>query len=139
MDDLIQLAHNFRASLELQRNLGLLPRHMADFPRGCCGVTSELLGDYLNSYPSGPEAESVSAYRDGKSHIWLLISSLVVDLTGDQFPDRPAVYVGPVDNWYQSWEVDLRGKAQHCHTPTSHEEHAVLARFLDEFGLPSFD
>lgn len=139
MDELLHLAHAFRASLELQRDTELLPRHMADFPRACCGVTSELLGDYLNCNPRGPEAESVSGQRNGASHIWLVVDSLIVDLTGDQFPGRPAVYVGPPDDWYQSWEINLRGKAQHWPTSTSSDEQAVLTRFLNEAGLPHFD
>ncbi|WP_095149055.1 hypothetical protein [Pseudomonas sp. Irchel s3a18] len=139
MIELLKIAHAFRASLEAQRDLGLLPQHMSNFPRACCGVTSELLGHYLNSKPSGSEAESVSALRDGTPHIWLVVDSLVVDLTADQFPGRPAVYVGPWDDWYRSWEVDLRGKAQHCTTPTSYDEQAVLARIIEQTGLPSFD
>lgn len=81
-------------------------------------MTSELLGDYLNSIPGGPEAETVNANRNGKSHMWLVVDSLIVDLTADQFPDgRPAVYVGPEDSWYASWEVDIRGKASHGERP----------------------
>jgi hypothetical protein len=81
----------------------------------------------------------VSGQRKGASHIWLVADSLIVDLTGDQFPGRPAVYVRPPNDWYQSWEINLRGKAQHCQTPTSSDEQAVLSRFLNESGLPHFD
>lgn len=138
--DLHKIAHDFRASLDTQKALGILPQHMMDFPRACCGATSELLGDYLNSIPDGPEAETVNANRNGKSHMWLVVDSLIVDLTADQFLDgRPAVYVGPEDSWYASWEVDLRGKASHGDTPTSPDERAVLERFIEHAGLPTFD
>lgn len=138
--ELHKIAHDFRASIEEQKVLGILPQHMADFPDACCAVTSELLGDYFNSIPGGPEAETISAMRDGKSHMWLAVNSLIVDLTADQFPDgREAVYVGPEDAWYASWEVDLRGKASHGGTPTSYDERAVLDRFIEHAGLPTFD
>ncbi len=138
--DLHKIAHDFRASFDKQKALGILPQHMMDFPSACCAVTSELLGDYLNSIPGGPEAETVNANRNGKSHMWLVVDSLIVDLTADQFPDgRPAVYVGPEDSWYASWEVDIRGKASHGGTATSSDERAVLERFIEHAGLPTFD
>lgn len=138
--DVHNIAHDFRASIEEQKALGILPRHMAGFPHACCAVTSELLGDYLNSIPGGLEAETVSAMRDGKPHMWFVVNSLIVDLTADQFPDgRSAVYVGPEDAWYAGWEVDLRGKASHGGTCTSNDERAVLERFIEHAGLPTFD
>lgn len=100
-------------------------------------MTSELLGDYLNSIPGGPEADTVNANRNGKPHMWLVVDSLIVDLTADQFPDgRQAVYVGPEDSWYASWEVDLRGKASHGERPHHRSSERCLNGSSSTRGCP---
>ena len=47
--DYIAIANAFRNELESLRNSGQLPNELNDFPGGCCGTVSELLGDYLNT------------------------------------------------------------------------------------------
>lgn len=35
----------------------------------------------------------VCGMKDGASHAWLEVDGLIVDITGDQFPDRLGIYV----------------------------------------------
>lgn len=47
--EIIEITHVFRKGLEIQKGLGMLPNRVRDFPSGCCGLTSELFGHYLNT------------------------------------------------------------------------------------------
>ena len=94
--DLSIIAHAFRGALDAQKCAGSLPLHMQQFPTRCCGVISELLGHYLNV--SGFKADFVC----GAGHAWLECEGVVIDITGDQFEGRPAVFVGDKDDWYLS-------------------------------------
>ncbi|UUY08365.1 hypothetical protein LRS11_21650 [Pseudomonas sp. J452] len=53
MVDLHSLAHKFRSIIDLLASNGEVHYIMKGFPSGCCGITSELLGDYLNSMVVG--------------------------------------------------------------------------------------
>ena len=66
---------------------GNVPMHIQGFPRGCCGIISELMGDYLNTVGIG-EFGYVCGMKDGASHAWLEVDELIADITGDQFSDR---------------------------------------------------
>jgi hypothetical protein len=88
------------------------PSHIRGFPRGCCGIVSELMGDYLNTLGIG-DFHYVCSAKDGASHAWLELDGLIIDITGDQFPGREPVYVGRPDAWYGEWEEDTRHSAIH--------------------------
>lgn len=45
--DLLKIAHAFRVALDEQKTEQVLPSYMSHFPDCCCGVVSELLGEYL--------------------------------------------------------------------------------------------
>lgn len=45
--DLLKVAHAFGVALDEQKIEQILPAHMARFPARCCGVLTELLGEYL--------------------------------------------------------------------------------------------
>ncbi|MDF4205196.1 hypothetical protein P2W50_01130 [Pseudomonas protegens] len=92
----LDVARAFREALDAQKCDGALPYHMQQFPSRCCGVISELVGHYLNAL--GIHAELVC----GSGHAWLECEGVVIDITGDQFEGRPAVFVGAKDDWYQS-------------------------------------
>lgn len=47
--DLLKVAHAFRVALDEQKIEQILPAHMARFPARCCGVLTELLGEYLDA------------------------------------------------------------------------------------------
>ena len=74
-----------------------------DFPAGACGNISGILGALLKEDIVG-EIEYVWGDRDGKSHGWLEIDGIVVDITSDQFSDGlNPVYVGPVTAFHESF------------------------------------
>lgn len=46
----------------------------------------------------------VCGMKDGASHAWLEVDVLIVDITGDQFPDRLGIYVeNQTLNRLRSW------------------------------------
>ncbi len=121
-----ELCEGFRRAIELARDDGSFdgdPR-FSRFPRGCCGPTSDLLGQYL-------ECQGIATWRiDGtfysdwidpdfdsrhkQTHSWLTNVDprvdpdyLILDITGDQFKhdegflcyDIPS-YVGGMDEFH---------------------------------------
>lgn len=120
--DLLNVARAFREALDVQKRDGTLPVHMQMFPLRCCGVISELLGQYLND--SGVHAEWVY----GSGHAWLECESIVIDITGDQFEGRPAVYVGAQDDWYRSLGESSRGLATRLKNGLHYGDESVVLR-----------
>lgn len=101
-----------------------------EFSRGCCGVVSELLGDYLNAQ-LGLQVEYVCGEKDGGSHAWVELKGVVIDITSDQFEGRPPVYIAARDSWYTSWEEESRHLAVHHPSAwTYREEREVLRAVL---------
>ena len=88
----LKLAQDFRSAVEETIKAGGAPTHIKGYPHACCGIISELMGDYLNTLGIG-EFFYVCAMKDGASHAWLEVGELIVDITGDQFPGRPGIYV----------------------------------------------
>jgi hypothetical protein len=75
-----------------------------DFPAGCCGGASELLGRCL--LESGFDNVVYKAgWRDGRSHAWVEAGGVTVDITADQF-GKPRVIVAMDSKWHKSWDVD---------------------------------
>ncbi|MNF01004.1 hypothetical protein D3C80_1999280 [compost metagenome] len=73
--------------------------------------------------------------KDGASHAWLEVDGLIVDITGDQFPDRPGIYVDKPDAWYGEWEEDNKHLA--LHEPSAFfygEERRFLERVLEQLN-----
>lgn len=78
---------------------------MRDFPRGSCGDSSILLGEYLHQkgwgiwdYVGG-ERES-----DLHSHAWLEKDGLIIDITADQFDGMDeAVIVSRDSSWHRQF------------------------------------
>jgi hypothetical protein len=89
-------ASDFRAAIEKcdKRRLGI---EFEDFPRGSCGVVTQLLGKYLRDRGLG-DFRYVSGWRRREgdtqphSHAWLRQSDIIVDITADQFGET----LGPV-------------------------------------------
>ncbi|WP_010223482.1 hypothetical protein [Pseudomonas donghuensis] len=134
--DFIVVTHSFRKGFDAQKFRGQLPTHLQTFPRGCCGVVSELLGDYLNTQ-LGLRVEYVCGERDGGSHAWLELDDVVIDITSDQFDGRPPVFIAVKDDWYASWEESARHIAIHHPSAwTYSEERNILRAVLSEAGLP---
>ncbi len=128
--DYILVAYAFREELEKQKGLDQLPDHLKKFPCGCCGVVSELLGDYFNTQ-LGLRVEYVCGEKDGGSHAWIELDGVVIDITSDQFEGRPPVFIAAKDSWYTSWEEASRNFAIHHPSAwTYREEREVLRKVL---------
>lgn len=137
--DYIRVVHAFRNELEQLKDLGKLPAHMQSFPSSCCGVVSEILGDYLNSQLE-LQVEYVCGEKDGGTHAWLELEGVLIDITSDQFEGRTRVYIGANDDWYSAWAVASRQPAiHHPSAVTYREEREVLRWVLNGAGLPDPD
>lgn len=112
MFDLVQAAaRRFRRALE---EGGLEWESFRDFPRGSCGDTSELLGEYLRdcglgdwTYVSGIDNSPGGFY----THAWLKRDEIYVDITGDQFDECD----DPVVVTYSPLWQDRFGKSADSH------------------------
>jgi hypothetical protein len=132
----LELAHGFRSAVEAVIKTSGAPMHIQRYPHGCCGIISELMGDYFNTLDIG-EFLYVCGMKDGASHAWLEVGGLIVDITGDQFPGRPSIYVDEPDAWYSEWEQDIKHPA--IHEPSAFfygEERQFLMRVLEYLNKP---
>lgn len=132
-----EISYAFRKGFEIQRDQGLLPESIKNFPVGCCGVASELFGHYLNTQ-YGLQAEYVWGELDRSSHAWLELDGLVIDITADQFTGRDPIFVAIKDDWYAKWEVSLRHVAVHVPSGWNYGELAILDAVLSTAGFPNF-
>ena len=92
------------------------------FPLGCCGLTSDMLAEYLlengikTKYVSGIAYEDVDWDYDhsNRSHAWLLYDdTVIIDITGDQFKysehfyfNDDRVYVGNGNKFYDLFKYN---------------------------------
>ena len=105
------IARRFRDCIEAV-DPKLLPPSMMNFPRGSCGDSSLLIGAFLADrgysgfeYVSGDRGTVVD--NTWTSHAWLQRSSLVVDITADQFDDAPSpVIVSHNSVWHKTFDID---------------------------------
>ncbi len=118
---IIQLVTEFRNAIDKAKANGEFDGDFSfrHFPRGCCGDTCYLLGQYLLA--NGISSWYVCGNYYGKndffqSHAWLRIEgNLIVDITGDQFSEKaiflryniPA-YIGQTDNFHALFQVEER-------------------------------
>ncbi|GAA4713622.1 hypothetical protein GCM10025782_07320 [Pedococcus ginsenosidimutans] len=97
------LAVRFRNAIEAAATEGRLESHHFDnFPRGACGPSARILGQYLQDrgfsvwdYRSGVDA-------DGQTHAWVEQEGWIIDITACQFEDvDEAVVVTKDDSWHR--------------------------------------
>ena len=133
--DLDSIVRSFRFAFETLAAEGRLPSHMRGFPNACCGVASQLLGEYLNGQ-LGLGVELVCGERNGTSHTWLEHKDLVIDITIDQFPGRLPVFIGPKDSWHRAWSQTERRIAAHDSNAWTYcEEHDAYEEIVRVSGL----
>ncbi|MNR02388.1 hypothetical protein D3C85_1182380 [compost metagenome] len=90
MEHIYQLAKEFRAALESTPRIGLhTTLGCSNFPNACCDDASLLLAAYLsdNGFTGSRRVNGINGgtSEELKSHIWLLWSDLIIDITADQF------------------------------------------------------
>lgn len=128
MNELKRLVYMFRMAIEKAIENGEEGTFFAKFPKGQCGITSELLAQFLidNGFDSieymcgtfrGDQHEEI------QSHAWLIIEQNIVDITSDQFvnyegklKNNRKVYVGPVDDYYKIFD---------CHEADRHPQYRL--------------
>ncbi|WP_404351689.1 hypothetical protein LG324_03010 [Phycicoccus jejuensis] len=91
----------FRAAIEetIPRPVGL-----DAFPKGACGDTCEMLADFLRSRSLGDPTYVTGLSEDhARSHAWLEIDDLIIDITADQFGDVEEQVIVTTDrSWHES-------------------------------------
>lgn len=89
-----------------------LPVTFRNFPLGACGDTCEVLAEILLELGYGTFQYVAGRRENGNSHAWLQRDSVIVDITADQFDEiSEHVYVGPLNDWYRSFEVQQEHEA----------------------------
>ena len=91
---------------------------LASFPRGSCGISSELLHHYLSEKGIKTKIVCKTYYDENDpsettSHAWLEYEDIIIDITGDQFKyyplyncfDKP-VYIGKLDSFHKIFSVE---------------------------------
>lgn len=75
---------------------------LADFPRGACGTTADMLGQYFQELGLGEWNYRQGLLPDsGNTHGWIERKGLLVDITADQFPDvKQSVIVTAHSPWH---------------------------------------
>ena len=120
MEVLLDILKNFRNAIDEAKDDRKFDKHyiFKNFPLGCCGITSDILGIYLQE--KGIHTKYVcGTYRNGdfediQSHAWLVLDDdTIIDITGDQFKyneifygNNKKVYVGRKNKFYKLFEED---------------------------------
>jgi hypothetical protein len=102
---IIDMAERFRAAIEACEPESL-PIGLQSFPAGACGDATLLLARYLRD--KGHDGfVYICGVREGRSHAWLKRESLIVDITGDQFPENECrVCVTRTSHWHRQFDID---------------------------------
>jgi hypothetical protein len=104
MDEIRQAAARFRKAIIVSGGGDHIV--FRDFPRGSCGDTSILLGEYLSELGYG-EWSYVPGVRGRSTHAWIEQRGVIVDITADQFEDMDEpVIVTTSRDWHGQFRVD---------------------------------
>lgn len=110
------LATAFRGALERcdRSRLGIT---FSSFPRGSCGDAALLLGRFLKDHNAGPVVYILGERGEGdswRSHAWLHVGNIIVDITADQFDDMAErVIVTRSSHWHQTFDAEARGEGDY--------------------------
>lgn len=119
MEELETLVYKFRRAIEKAKENGEEGDFFVKFPAGQCGVTSDLLAQFLIDkgydsivYVCGKYYGK--CFEDNQTHAWLCVEGKVIDITSDQFKSRSGplhsdkeVYVGPMNDYYRLFECNI--------------------------------
>ena len=120
--DIKRFVNRFRDAIERALGAGDFDNDFSfyKFPRGCCGDTCDLLGQFLlekgikTFYVCGTYI--YGSFENRQYHAWLLTDNhTIIDITGDQFKDDPiflnynkSAFVGLEDDFHRLFEVEDR-------------------------------
>lgn len=105
------LARVFRSAMDAadRSSWGIEFSH---FPKGACGDTSLMLGEFLFERGCG-SFDYISGFCGSGTHAWIEKSDLILDITGDQFSDfGQRVYVSRDRTWHSRYEVNAPIRAR---------------------------
>lgn len=106
LDSLRKLATRFRGAIEACRTR--LPIGLQNFPIGACRDASLLLGQHLKQSGVGSPTY-VSGTKEGRTHAWLEMDGIIIDITADQFGDAAKPVIVTTDaTWHSQFEVQSR-------------------------------
>ncbi len=106
LNSIVEIATEFRAAID-RLDKSEWSEYWYDFPRGMCGITSDILGTLLEERGhgsfecvSGSIGESFGG-NEAPSHAWLEREGLIIDVTADQFDvGLPSVIVVSESEWH---------------------------------------
>ena len=118
------LAAEFRRGIEPADKTNW-PRRALDFPRGCCGPVSLLLGTYLDDLgihgSTSVAGTAIDPIAGDDTHGWLEIEGVLADITGGQFGDiHEPVIVTDRDYWHGVFIANQRKEATYRSLGTFH-------------------
>lgn len=102
---LTELSTQFREAIEKARDSGefapskpYMSERMNSFPHDCCDDTADLLTHYLYHEYGIDSIRVDGSYYDERlqcegGHSWQITEGWVIDLTGDQFDNNPAIQI----------------------------------------------
>lgn len=131
-------AINFRGAVQ-QCGKQLKAITLQQFPHGSCGDASDLLGMYFKQSLM-VECEYVVGWAQGKTHAWLELATVIIDITADQFGNE-AVIVSSDSQFHRQFEIDDRrvpdisGVTQPQLQYLQHDYELIVARILQNDGL----
>jgi hypothetical protein len=86
------------------------PIFFRNFPNGCCGNTSDLLGQILSNQ-GVVGLKYVYGMRGKASHAWLELNGQIIDITSDQFEDGcGAVFFAPESEFHKSFKNQTKSE-----------------------------
>lgn len=139
--ELDELVIGFRRAIERAKDNGEQGEFFRKFPTGQCGHSSDMLTQYLiDNGVKNVDYVCGTYYSDNpddpdncQSHAWLVVNELVVDITADQFRNRNSplksetpVYIAPMSNYYQQFEVMPGGRHKHWGLQTEWSNYSDL-------------
>ncbi|HBN08982.1 MAG TPA: hypothetical protein DD435_10160 [Cyanobacteria bacterium UBA8530] len=107
IDRLRSLAEQFRAAI-VRCPKEMLPVALQRFPRGACGTSCDLLGQYLIDSEHS-SVEYICGHRGIQSHAWLLVEGLIIDITANQFQEIGSeIIIKKGSRFHKSFIEDFR-------------------------------
>ena len=142
ISEVFTLASKFRKAIllvprsELPWNSSMA---ISQFPKGCCGDTSQILATYLYSELNLVCNYVLGSNNDLGTHAWLEHNGVVIDITADQFNDRgfysPSVHVGNKLNIHKSFDTTVSEDGRHISLIDSGSLRGVYACILKSLHL----
>jgi hypothetical protein len=126
MEYSLNISEVFTLASKFRKAILLVPRSelpwnssmaISQFPKGCCGDTSQTLATYLYSELNLVCNYVLGSNNDLGTHAWLEHNGIVIDITADQFNDRgfdsPRVHVGNKLNLHQRFDTTVSEDGRH--------------------------